>query len=271
MEQKIVGVIKKLERTDMFQLPPTLVRKGPKNFLSFGCSQTLFQFTNLFEVEDIGYCMTFIENEIYKRIQPNELLSQSWNNPEKACLSRNVVDCIQRANAVSFWVATSILLPVKLKNRIAVMTKFIEIAQYLRDVHNYNSLMGIIAGLSLAPVSRLKFTFAGLKRNEKEAFESLQELMNPTKSFQKLREALVASGKSVTPYIGMHLSDLTFIDEGNKNWINKEDGTLCINMYKQNLIHISINKLLYFQNISLNATECDVTSPIYTFLLEVAR
>lgn len=119
----------------------------------------------------------------------------------------------------------------------------------------------------------------GLKTRSQETLDSLQELMNPTKSFQKLRESISVAGKAVLPYVyvtkplqvtvnsiptsehvnrfpaknhlvcihcfrGMHLSDLIMIDEGNKNWVTREDGTPCVNLYKQQLIHTNIKKLL---------------------------
>jgi len=66
----------------------------------------------------------------------------------------------------------------------------------------------------------------------------------------------------------MHLLDLTFIDE-NKNWINRDDGTPCVNLYKQQLIYTNIQKLLHYQ--STPHQECSASSPIYNFLLELAR
>jgi hypothetical protein len=38
-----------------------------------------------------------------------ELLGQAWTKEKQQCISRNVVDLIQRANYVSYWVASSIL------------------------------------------------------------------------------------------------------------------------------------------------------------------
>jgi len=128
--------------------------------------------------------------------------------------------------------------------------------------------MGVIAGLNTGSVSRLRFSFAGLKKGSLELLDSLQDLMNPTKAFQKLREAVSVAGKSVLPYIGMHLSDLTMIDE-NKNYIPRADGTPCINLYKHQLIHTNIRKLLQFQNtISNFGVEA---GPLYSMLFELGR
>ena len=84
---------------------------------------------------------------------------------------------INRANSVSFWVANMILLQEKAKDRKKVSEKFIQLAevpcpcstpslfpatthsrppQCLRKINNFNTLMGIIAGLNTASVNRLK-------------------------------------------------------------------------------------------------------------------
>lgn len=48
-----------------------------------------------------------------------------------------------------------------------VIQKFINIAQHLKDLNNYNTLLGIIAGLNIGSVSRLKHSFATMKKNYK--------------------------------------------------------------------------------------------------------
>lgn len=94
----------------------------------FGGKVEPYESILIFDAKDIAEQLTLIEFEIYRRIQPryrlycyrhlmlfSELLTQTWNNPKKNCLGLNVVDLIQRANLVSFWVATCILLqPVRI-------------------------------------------------------------------------------------------------------------------------------------------------------------
>jgi hypothetical protein len=117
-------------------------------------------------------------------LQPSELLNQSWNSTKLAYRAPNVRAMINRANSVSFWVANMILLQEKAKDRKKVSEKFIQLAevpcpvqllfllqrithaqcpcvfacppQCLRKINNFNTLMGIIAGLNTASVNRLK-------------------------------------------------------------------------------------------------------------------
>lgn len=48
--------------------------------------------------------------------------------------------------------------PVKKKQRIRVIETWIEVARECFNIGNFNSLMGIIAGLNMSPVARLKKT-----------------------------------------------------------------------------------------------------------------
>jgi len=108
---------------------------------------------------------------------------------------------IQRANRTSYWVATSILLQHKVKDRVRAITKVIEVAKHLKELNNFNTLMGIIAGLNMSSVSRLKSTFALVKKNVMDTFKQLQALVDPKSSFKALREAIRNGGQNILPYM----------------------------------------------------------------------
>lgn len=71
--------------------------------------------------------------------------------------------------------------------------------------------------------------------------ESLKELYSPNNNYKNYREVLKKTTSTCTPYIGLYLRDLVFIDDGNANEI--ED---CINFKKRALysrILIEIKRL----------------------------
>jgi son of sevenless-like protein len=47
-----------------------------------------------------------------------------------------------------------------LKERAKKVERFVTIANHLRELHNYNSVQSILAGLTTSPVHRLKKTWA---------------------------------------------------------------------------------------------------------------
>lgn len=149
----------------------------------------------------IAQQLTQIEFDIYKRIGSWELQGQAWNKKPLQPLARNVITLIQRANRVSFWLATIILLQPRIKDRSRILKKIITIAKHLKDLNNYYTLMEFVAALNTSPVSRLKHTFNALPKNLLETMKSLQQVVDPTSSFKQLREAIKTSGRDILPYM----------------------------------------------------------------------
>ena len=162
---------------------------------------TPFTLLEGFDENVIAKQLTQIEFDYYRRIRPVELQSQAWNKKSLMPLSRNVLSLIQRANRVSFWVATLILFHQKIKDRVRAVTEIISIAKHLAEHHNYNTLMGFVAALNTSSISRLKHTFAAIPKKSLDIFKNLQLLMDPQGSFKSLREALKSGGKTSLPYL----------------------------------------------------------------------
>jgi len=229
-------------------------------------------YDTVIQVEDltIAQQLTLIEFEIYSKIKETELLGQAWSKEKRQSVSQNVVQLIQRANRTSFWVATCIMIQPKVKDRAKVLTKFMNIAKHLRDLNNYNTLMGIIAGLNTVSVSRLKHSFAGIKRSITEQWDLLMELMNPSNAFKRLRSAIEDSGPTALPYIGMYLSDLTFMEDGNPDEIIREDGpnqVKLINFSKHFMIYRTLDQLRKYQTSA--KFDLKRQDPVFTFLFEL--
>lgn len=75
--------------------------------------------------------------------------------------------------------------------------------------------MEILASLEGSAIRRLKGSWAMLPKNFQNDLEKLANLMKPTKNFKEYRAALETAAHPCIPYIGLHLTDLTFIDDGN--------------------------------------------------------
>lgn len=221
----------------------------------------------LFDATTIAQQLTYIEFDIFKNITPDELKNQSWNKTKRMCVARNVCALIRRANRISMWVATTILLQPKVKDRARVILKVINVAKALKEVGNYNTLMGIIAGLNMACISRLKLTMAAVGRKPLDTLRMLQNIVDPTSSFKTLRETLRQGGASQLPYIGTTLTDLTFIDDGNPDFLtNPNSKEEVIHMEKHSLLSNCIRTACVFQASDFKITLKD---PPHTFLHEL--
>jgi len=179
-----------------------------------------------------------------------------------------VVELLQRTNSVSFWVTTTVLLQPRLRDRIRALQKFVGVARALRAMNNFNTLMGVVAGFSTSSLSRLKHTFAGLKTRQQEQWDELTAMMNPASSFRALRAATEEAGRRCIPYLGMFLTDLTFMEDGNPDTVDRDTRHQLINFQKHMMIYKSIDALLRYQN-SADYASIAKAEPLYTFLYEL--
>jgi len=223
---------------------------------------------NLLWAEDkatIAEQLTLIDSEIYCQIAYSELTDLKWNESKEKhhIMARNLLNFIKRSNFLAHFVAQSILLQKKLKDRTKMLVRVIGIAKALCNMQNYPSMMAILAGLGQAAIDRLKFTWGKLAGSKHlETYKFLLQYFSPGNSFKLLREELKKSNGNALPYMGCVLGDLTFMDEGNPNFI-QEDNVKLINFPKHHLINRSIKELQQFQKTKFNLTRKE---PLYTFL-----
>jgi hypothetical protein len=62
---------------------------------------------------------------------------------------------IERFNKVSYWIATLIVTAGSPEKQMKVIKKFISVAQHSREHRNFNTVMQVVAGLSLSVVNNL--------------------------------------------------------------------------------------------------------------------
>ncbi|PRP86068.1 aimless RasGEF [Planoprotostelium fungivorum] len=214
---------------------------------------------NYFDIEDeeLARQMTLIDYEIFSIIKPEELLNLAWSKPKLKHKAKNVLSMIDRFNNVSSWVATMIISPERLKNRTKAITKFLKVAKHLRQLNNFNSLTdpAIIAAFNMACVHRLKHSWEGIPAN---IVEEIEKLMNTENGFKIYRDTLKLSSPAI-PYLGVHLTDLTFMEE-NPDCIEVE-GVKMINFAKRKLIYAVISLLQTYQQTPYHfATVHQITS-----------
>lgn len=210
---------------------------------------------------EIARQLTLIEFKIFEAIEPTELLNQSWNKAELQHRAPNVLDMISRGNRLSFWVASMILWLDSIEERCKMIVKFITIASHVAQLNNFSTLMGILAGLNMSSITRLRKTFNEIPTSHMQTFASLEKMMSFSMNYKSYRQTLHKSTPPSLPYIGTYLSDLTFIEDGNPDRI----GNL-INWQKRDLVHKLIVEIQQYQNTNY---KFPVVEPINTFLTEL--
>eukprot|EP00112_Aurelia_sp_Birch-Aquarium-sp1_P009547 Seg2088.3 transcript_id=Seg2088.3/GoldUCD/mRNA.D3Y31 product="Ras-specific guanine nucleotide-releasing factor RalGPS2" protein_id=Seg2088.3/GoldUCD/D3Y31 len=162
--------------------------------------------------EDIANQLTLIDMPLFEAIEPEELASCSWSTKKKYEVAPNVVNFTRRFNHVSFWVTREILNANTQKKRAEIISHFIRISKRLLELSNLHSLKAIVSGLQSAPIYRLNRTWNLVARKDRDKLEKLDELVSESENRVKLRAFLESSRLPCIPYLGMYLTDLTYIN-----------------------------------------------------------
>nr|CAD7425827.1 unnamed protein product [Timema monikensis] len=173
--------------------------------------------------------LTHIELERLSYIGPEEFvqafakenphLETSFKDMKK---TRNLESYVQWFNRLSYFVATEVCKHVKKKQRVKVMEYWIETARECFNIGNFNSLMAVIAGLNMSPISRLKKTWSKVQSAK---FSILEHQMDPSSNFSSYRSTLKAAmwrsagatderQRIVIPFFSLLVKDLYFLNEG---------------------------------------------------------
>ncbi|KAJ6240661.1 ras guanine nucleotide exchange factor i-related [Anaeramoeba flamelloides] len=200
---------------------------------------------NLYDVaeEEIARQLTLLDHNIYNKIRPAELLNLAWSKAKYRHRAQNVLAFIHRFNTLSSWIATEVLKHDRVRKRATVANYFITIAQHLRNINNFNSLISIFSGLNSSAIHRLKFTFQECGTRTMELKENFQTEMSSEQSYKRYRHILHGANPPCVPYLGVYLTDLTFIEDGNPN---KIDGL--INFSKRKLVYAVIEEIQRYQS-----------------------
>uniref|UniRef100_A0A8C4DGQ4 Ral GEF with PH domain and SH3 binding motif 2 n=1 Tax=Dicentrarchus labrax TaxID=13489 RepID=A0A8C4DGQ4_DICLA len=153
--------------------------------------------------EEYAGQITLMDAPVFKAIQPEELSSCGWNKKEKHSSAPNVVAFTRRFN------------------------------QKLCDMNNLHAVMAVVSSLQSAPIFRLTKTWALLSRKDKATFDRLDYLMSKEDNYKRLRDFISSQSMvSCIPYLGMYLSDLTYIDSAYPS-----TGSILENEQRSNLMN----------------------------------
>uniref|UniRef100_A0A7E4UNY1 Ras guanyl-releasing protein 3 n=1 Tax=Panagrellus redivivus TaxID=6233 RepID=A0A7E4UNY1_PANRE len=157
--------------------------------------------------EDISTSMSHIDYKVLSRVTIPEVKKyvKSGKLNQTPILERSIAVF----NSLSSWVQCMILSKSTPKERADVITKFVNVGKHLRKLHNYNTLMAVIGGVTHSSISRLNKTYACLTPETKADLTSLTNLLSNQSNFAAYRRELgEVTSKFKIPIMGIHLKDL---------------------------------------------------------------
>jgi len=205
---------------------------------------------------EVARQLTLIESHLFKQIQPKECLNQAWNRPALKPQAPNILNLIDRFNQVSRWVQSEVVHEATVRTRAKVLRRFIEVAWACLQINAFNVIQEIIAALNSAAVGRLKLTWRELKPKTIQLWERVQAALAPASNYKAYRSRIATCEMPCLPYLGVFLSDLTFIEDGNRDRIAvpTPDGgeAELINFVKRRKVAEVIARIRDFQSTPYN-------------------
>jgi son of sevenless-like protein len=193
--------------------------------------------------------LTVIESRLYGKIKLVECLNKTWQRklqPGEPDPAANIKALILHSNQLTNWVAQMILNQADVKRRVIVIKHFVSVADKCRQLSNFSTLTSIISALGTAPIHRLSRTWQQVNGKTKDTLESMRKLMGSTKNFAEYRDTLHKAVPPCVPFLGVYLTDLTFIEDGIPSIIKK---TTLINFAKRAKTAEVIRDIQQYQNV----------------------
>ncbi|KAJ7935459.1 ras guanine nucleotide exchange factor domain-containing protein [Mycena leptocephala] len=157
--------------------------------------------------------LTIMESQLYQRIRPMECLQRA--REQRAENIDNITVVIQTSNKIALWVAESVLSKEDSRRRAAAVKHLISVADRCRALNNFSTMAAITAGLNTPPIRRLKRTWEQVNQRYMTQFGACEQTTDSNKNFTKYRSIMTSVIPPCVPFIGVFLSTLQFIQDGN--------------------------------------------------------
>uniref|UniRef100_A0A7N6B3Z4 Rap guanine nucleotide exchange factor (GEF) 3 n=1 Tax=Anabas testudineus TaxID=64144 RepID=A0A7N6B3Z4_ANATE len=178
------------------QLMPLTEQQGPEQ----GTTDILEQMGS----KDIANELTNYDWELFTAMHEVELVYYIFGRHKfQGAITANLERFVRRFNEVQYWVVTELCLCEDLVKRALLLKKFIKIAAV-------NSA-----------VQRLYKTWERIPSKIKRIYCAYERLMDPSRNHRAYRLTVAKLSPPYIPFMPLLLKDVTFIHEGNPNYVDK--------------------------------------------------
>lgn len=197
-------------------------QKSPKPYIPMNIKTTM----TILDIhpEEIARQLTIMDSSLFKKIKLKEFLNLGWTKEDKKIRSPGILTMINSFNHISNWVSTEIIRFKDMKQRALAIIRFIVAAQKCYELNNFNGIMEIVASLQNSAIHRLYNTWEMIPLKIMEIYQNLSLLMNGNAgegNFKDYRDTLKNAVPPVVPYLGLYLTDLTFLNDGNPDFLDE--------------------------------------------------
>jgi len=206
--------------------------------------------------EMVARQLTLICAEYVNNVPLRQFLHKAWEQkPGTEHKIKELAELVNRANLVSFWTASVILISPEGQRRQKMISFMIRVSTACIGLQNYQTAMQIYLGLNMAPLIPLK-EWKGLGKKTKGQLFDLNSFFSSSNSFTRYRKKLKETSAPGIPLISLILSDLAMIEESkdylsgqlvvpNEESEREQEGEFNVGEGDTQLIHFAKMTLIY--------------------------
>lgn len=229
--------------------PPSILGKSLRNTLRKASSQSSINGIHFNDIDPVELArqITIMENNLFCCIQPNEMIGQEFKKKVGTSQAIHVKAMIQTSTQITSWISDTILHETDAKKRAQVLKYWIKVGDACLQLNNYNTLMAIRSALGSTSINRLKKTWEYVSVKYKSMWEPIHRATDSQRNFAEYRQRLKTTVAPCLPFLGVYLTDMTFIDDGNPDRRNSPGGNSLVNFDKYIKITRILNEIDQFQ------------------------
>ena len=184
--------------------------------------------------------------EIFSHLRRSEFLNAAWSKEGKDSNAPHVQRLVQDFNQLSGFVVAHILSFDSFDKRTRALEYCTRLAIEASELLNFHTTIAIVSALQHSSIFRLKRSWEALPLDLSLAFKDRSALLRDNSKL--LRQRIETASAPCIPYIGIYLTDLTFLEDGNPLYL--ESGL--INAVKLDMIGKRIAEFMSFRTPPYN-------------------
>ncbi|CEJ00846.1 Putative Ras GEF [Rhizopus microsporus] len=230
--------LKKLVMTQSINVPDPIL---PRNLKKFKLPDI--------DTTEMARQLTLIDYKLYSSIRPIECLDKAWSKDLQengVPIAANIQASIHYCNQITTWVSDEILSQSEVKKRSMQIKYWVNVAEKCRQFNNFNTCMAILSAFDNGAIGRLKRTWESVGARTHHIVAHIRKLMGANRNFVQYRALIHSVNPPCIPFLGIYLQDLTFIEDGNPNFLK---GSNLINFAKRAKTAEVIREIQQYQSI----------------------